>query len=138
MAVPQPLVEAYKAAHYIVFGEPDIILIVGEPNGELDALLDAHGAAAAAFVTAANPRGRRRRLVENVIAFHSLKNFLKKTRYVFFEGEGRDPTGGWRPEGSVLVIDIPLAEAAALGRRYEQNAIVFIERGHAPELLLLR
>src|SRR5262249_5223727 len=111
---------------------------VGEPNGHLDALLEAHRATCAAFVSAANPHGLRRRLVENVIAFHSLKNALKKSQYIFFEGEGRDPTGEWRPEGSVLVLDIARADAAALGHRYEQNAIVFAERGQPPELMLLR
>ena len=138
MPVPAPLVEAYEAAHYVVFGEPDIVLRIGEPNGHLDALMQAHRARCAAFVSAANPHGRRRRLVENVIAFHSLKNLLKRSHYVFFEGEGRDPTGEWRPEGSVLVLDIRREEAGALGNRYEQNAIVFAERGCGPELVLLR
>ena len=138
MAVPEPLIEAYAAAHYVVFGEPEIVLLCGEKNPRLDELLDAHRATCAAFVSAANPQGRRRRLVENVVAFHSLKTHLKKSHYVFFEGEGRDPTGVWRPEGSVLVLDIARPDAEALGNRYEQNAIVYVERGGAPELVLLR
>ena len=138
MTVPVALVAAYEAAHYVVFGEPEIVLLCGKKNAHLDALMDAHRAACAAFVSAANPHGRRRRLIDNVIAFHALKNELKKSRYTFFEGEGRDPEGVWRPEGSVLVLDIPRPEAEALGRRFEQNAIVYAERGCAPELVLLR
>jgi uncharacterized protein len=41
-------------------------------------------------------------------------------------------------EPSVLLLGIPRAEAIALGRRLEQNAIVFVERGGAPELVLMR
>ena len=34
-------------------------------------------------------------------------------------------------------MGIPRAEAEALGRRLEQNAIVWIEKGRAPELVVL-
>ena len=138
MPISQSLVAAYCAAHYVVFGEPDIVLKVGEPNRELDALLAARRATCAAFVSAANPHGERRGVVANVVAFYSLKYRLKKSHYVFFEGEGRDPTGEWRPEGSVLVVDISREEAEALGNRFEQNAIVYAEKGGSPELVLLR
>jgi hypothetical protein len=37
----------------------------------------------------------------------------------------------------VLVLGIARAEAEALGREYGQNAIVFAEKGRAPELVLL-
>lgn len=136
--IPDSLVAAYKAAHYVVFGEPDIILKVDEPNAHLEALLEAKRAACAAFISAANPRGEPRGLVRNVIAFQALKILVRKSRYLCFEGEGRDPTGVWRPEGSVLVLDMPRAEAEALGNRFEQNAIVYVEKGGAPELVVLR
>lgn len=137
MPVPEPLIVAYKAAQYVVFGQPELVLRVGEPSPALDALLEAHRAATAAFVTAANPRGERRSLAENVVAFQSLKNAIKRSRCVFFEGEGRDPANQWHPEGSVLVLGIARAEAEALGRRFAQNAIVFVAKGGAPELVLL-
>lgn len=90
MPVPGPLIAAYEAAHYVVFGEPDIVMKVGEKNAQIDALLEARGAGRAAFVSAANPRGLRRRLAENVVAFHTLRNVLRKSRYLVYEGEGRD------------------------------------------------
>ena len=136
--IPESLVAAYKAAHYVVFGEPDIVLKVDEPNTHLDALLVAKRASCAAFISAANPHGEPRSLVRNVIAFHALKILVRKSRYLCFEGEGRDPDGVWRPEGSVLVLDMPRTEAEALGHRFEQNAIVYVEKGGAPELLILR
>ena len=53
-------------------------------------------------------------------------------RYTF-----RDPQGRWKPERSALVVGIPRADAEGVGRAFGQNAIVFVERGRAPELLLL-
>ena len=52
-------------------------------------------------------------------------------------GEGRDPEGDWPAEPSVLAVGISRHEAEVIGRSYEQNAIVFIERGKAPELVAL-
>ena len=131
------LLAAYSAAHYVVFGNPELVIRIGEPNPGLDALLEADGASTAAFVTAANPRGERRREDENAIAFDSLKAFLNEARHRRRAGEGRDPQARWAAEPSFLVLGIPRAEAEALGRRFGQNAIVFIEKGGAPELVVL-
>jgi hypothetical protein len=57
--------------------------------------------------------------------------------YACFEGEGRDPQGRWTPERSALVVGIPRQDAEAVGRAFGQNAIVFVERGRAPELIVL-
>ncbi|MFT6830906.1 MAG: hypothetical protein ACJAZN_001063, partial [Planctomycetota bacterium] len=56
----------------------------------------------------------------------------------FIEGQGRHPSGGWAPEASLLVLGLQRDEAAALGRRWRQNAVLWIGRETIPELLLLR
>jgi hypothetical protein len=38
----------------------------------------------------------------------------------------------------VLVLGIAREDAEALGRRFGQNAILYLEKGRAPELVLLR
>jgi hypothetical protein len=131
------LVDAYRRAQYVVFGEPELILCIGEPNDALDALLDEKGAETAAYVTAANPHGRRAGMTENLLAQTAFLEALREAGYACHAGEGRDPTEGWPAEPSVLVVGIPRTEAVVLGRSYKQNAIVFVERGRAPELLLL-
>ena len=98
------------------------------------ALLDEYAATSAAFVTAANPRGERRGAAQNLAAAAALEASLA---HPFLRGEGRDPQGLWPAEPSLLVIGIGRGEAAALGRALRQNAIVAIERGAAPELVLL-
>lgn len=137
MPVGPDLVVAYLAAEYVVYGEPELVLRVGERNAALDALLDAEGADTAAYVTAANPRGRPAGKAENVLATTALLQAQKEAGYACHAGEGRDPQDEWPAEPSVLVVGISRAEAAVLGRSYEQNAIVFIEKGQPPALVVL-
>lgn len=128
------LIAAYEQALYVVFANPELVLRVGEPHPGLDALLGAHGAATAAFITAANPRGEQRSSAANQAAMDSLQAALS---WPFHPGEGRDAQGRWPAEPSLLVLGIARAEAEALGRRLEQNAIVFVEKGKNIELVLL-
>ena len=131
------LIEQYRDSDYIVFLEPELVLKVGEPSERLDRLLEVHGAASAAFVTAANPRSEKRSAAENAEAMDALDGILAAAGYPRYPGEGRNPERSWR-EPSVLAIGIYRANAQALGRLFGQNAVVFIEKGKAPELLLLK
>jgi putative PIN family toxin of toxin-antitoxin system len=133
MALTPELIQAYEEALYAVQAGP--VLRIGERNAALETLLDAQGAATAAFVTAANPRGEPRSHAANEAAMSALRSSLA---WPYLPGEGRDPEGRWSAEPSVLVLGISRAEAEALGRRLEQNAIVFVQKGAAPELVLMR
>jgi hypothetical protein len=132
----QELLDAYMKAHYVVFGTPDFTLRIGKRCARLEALLEAEGAAGVAFVTAANPRSKRRSDAENHAAFLSFNAAMSKTPYACHPGVGRDPDGNW-PEESLLIVGIPRAEAEALGRSLGQNAIVYAKKGKAPELVVL-
>jgi len=137
MPVGPDLVVAYLGADYVVYGEPELVLRIGERNDALDALLEAEGADTAAYVTAANPHGRLAGEVDNVLATTALLRAQQDAGYACYRGEGRDPQDEWPAEPSVLVVGMSRAEAAVLGRSYEQNAIVFIEKGKAPALVVL-
>src|SRR6266446_3207459 len=134
-ATPE-LIAAYERALYVVFGRPELVIRIGEPNPDLDELLEAEGAATAAYITAANPHGEATSAWKNEIANAALVQTQTEAGYRCFEGEGRDPQG-WRPERSALVVGISRADAEGVGRAFGQNAIVFVERGRAPELVLL-
>ena len=127
------LIESYERAVYAL--NSGMVLRIGVHDPDLDRLLDAHRASSAAFITAANPRGEARDPAVNEAAMAALRSSLALP---WLPGEGRDPEGRWRAEPSVLVLGIARADADSLGRRLEQNAIVFIEKGRAPELVLLR
>jgi Protein of unknown function (DUF3293) len=137
MALRPQRIAAYLSAEYVVFGDPGMVLRIGEPSPALDALLDAEGAQTACYITAANPYGRRAAEEENVLATTALLEAQRRAGYACYAGEGRDPKRQWPAEPSVLVLGISLADAQVLGRSYEQNAIVFARKGGAPELVVL-
>lgn len=137
IATPE-LIAAYEKALYVVFGVPELVLRIGRHSPDLDELLEAEGAATAAYITAANPRGEASTAWQNEIANAALVELHTKAGHPCYEGEGRDPEKRWAAERSVLVIGISRADAEAVGRAFEQNAIVFVEKGRAPELMLLK
>ena len=128
---------AYEKALYVVLGAPDLVIRIGERSADLDDLLDADGVETAAFLTAANPNGILQGKEENELARAALHQVLADAGYICYMGEGRDPEGDWPAEPSILALGISRHEAEVIGRSYEQNAIVFIERGKAPELVAL-
>lgn len=133
MGLSPALLEAYRAADYVVH-DPHVVIRIGEPNAALDALLaDAEGAA---FLTAANPGSERRGDEENRRFITALEEALHAAGWRTLEGEGRDAKGAWPAEPSFLVPGIPRARALELARRFGQNAFVWCERGLAPELVL--
>jgi glycine/D-amino acid oxidase-like deaminating enzyme len=136
MTTARDLVSAYQSADYVVFADPELVLKIGEPSRRLDALLEEEGANTAAFITAANPRSERRSPAENAAALAKLDQVVAASGYPWRAGEGREPGGDW-VEPSRLVIGIYRDNAQKLGRIFGQNAIVFVEKGRAPELVLL-
>ena len=130
------LIEAYRDSDYVVFTQPQMVLRVGEPSERLDRLLEVHGAQSAVFVTAANPRSEKKSAAENAEAMGALDGMLAAAGYPRYPGEGRNAERTWR-EPSLLAIGIYRPHAQALGRLFGQSAVVFIEKGQAPELLLL-
>ena len=130
------LIEAYQNADYVVFAEPEFVLKIGEPSRRLDALLEQEGATTAAFLTAANPRSKPQSPAKNAAALSALDQLVAASRYPWRAGEGREPDGSW-VEPSRLVIGIYRDNAEAHGRPFGQNAIVFIEKGGPPELVVL-
>ncbi len=137
MPLSQKLLAAYQDSDYVVSDEPELVLKIGVPSPRLDALLEKEGAPFAAFVTAANPRSKPHSAEENAKALAGLDQLVAASGYPSRHGEGRESNGDW-VEPSRLVIGITRENAEALGRLFGQNAIVFIEKGRAPELVVLR
>ena len=137
MPLDPGLLESYRHAHYVVFGAPDLVIRIGEANDVLDSVLDEEGAESAAFLTAANPGGLLQEDRANELSCAALHQALSDAGYKCYLGEGRDPSGDWPAEPSVLAVGISRHEAEVIGRSYEQNAFVFIERGKAPALVEL-
>lgn len=137
MPLRPDLEASYRQAEYVVYGAPDLVIRIGEANDVLDSVLDEEGAESAAYLTAANPGGVLQDERANALSCAALHQALADAGYKCYLGEGRDPSGDWPAEPSILAVGISRHEAEVIGRSYEQNAIVFIERGAAPELVAL-
>jgi hypothetical protein len=131
MPLDAGLIAAYEKAEYWV---GDLVMRIGQADPRLDALLDGKSAA---FITAANPHSQRRPAHENRAAHEALIEALKKSGVRYLRAEGRDPNQEFPPEPGVLALGIARDAAGALGRAFGQNAIVYVERGKPPELVLL-
>jgi hypothetical protein len=135
MAIEADLLAAYAATDFVVFeGEEQWALHVGVASPRVDALLDRHGATRATIITAFNPRSRVLAPDANAARHRDLVRLLEERGLSFLHGEGRDPDGHWTAETECIVFGISLAEGLEIARRFDQNAVVFIERGKAPRL----
>jgi hypothetical protein len=135
--IPPEKIEAYREALYRVEAlEGPFVLRVDVPSPELLALFDLHRVSGAAYVTAYNPEGRLAPQKENQRRQQELEADLNP--WVCFPGAGEDPAGKWPPEPSFLVLGIPLEKAKALGKKYRQNAILWMEADAVPRLVLPR
>lgn len=130
------LIAAYKSTHYQVMHPCGAFTLrVGQYSPELTRLFVEHQVTTAAFITACNPHSQPVDAAQNHRAQQYLANDL--VSYVCYAGVGLDPLGKWEGEASFLVLGINLEQACLLGHRYQQNAIVWVEKDRIPLLWLL-
>lgn len=133
----EQLIQAYQAPDYRIAGKVKFSLRIDEPSADCDAEMDAHNCMTAAFLTAWNPYSHPTGKDENIAAQEQLAQNLSAVSVAILSGEGVDPTGAWPPEPSLLAIGITRDQAVSLARKYQQNAFVWVKRGHPAELILL-
>ena len=136
MVDPQ-LLAAYRKTSFIVEGpESEAILLVGELNPAVDALLERYGARQCAFLTAWNPHSKRLEAHDNRLRQDGLVEAVRRSGRPFLRGRGAGKDSDWPAEDSILVIGVDRVAALELGRAFGQAAIVFKEMHHPVELLL--
>lgn len=133
------LVEAYWRTRYCAELEgAAIVLQIGIPSEELAAAIGATHYSGAAFITAENPYSMPTPAQENAVSMAALKSELEALGASVFEGVGRGDDPAWPGEASYLAVGLSRDQACVLGRKYQQNAIVWIGVHGTPELVLLR
>lgn len=127
------LILAYLNTTYLVL-RPPFVLRIGARNPVFDDWLQAQKAQRYAFLTAWNPRSIPLSLNENRQRNASLSDMLHHAGLRLFPASGAGDGGDWPAEDSFLILDISPELSVELGRRFEQNALVFGQRHAAPEL----
>jgi hypothetical protein len=137
--MPSDLVVAYRATDYVAFNDSRAFLIrVGRHSLVIDGLLTRMKTRSGAFITAWNPFSKSQSTGANAYWDRELKSYLRARGLAFLAGEGRGQIGEWPPEPSVFAFGMSRAQAASIGRRFRQNAILYVSLGRPAELVMLR
>lgn len=125
--ISDALLEAYSDTAYVVSALNGFTLRVGVTCPALDRLLLDRGFNEAAFITAFNPFSQRLPDQENQHRHSMLLRALEAENLSWLAGYGKGSDPEWDQEESVLVLGVSLESALALGREFEQHAILFYE-----------
>ena len=137
---------AYRSTHYVVdadvgLGEgallDPIVLEIDVPSPALLALHRRRGVECSCFITACNPFSRSLDADSNQLRQDDLAAELRHRSLSYLSSEGRHPSNGWPAEPSFLVLGLALEAGKSLGRRHEQNAIVWSGPDAVPRLVVL-
>lgn len=128
---------AYRAACYRLLAPPVLSVQIGVAHPALAARLRQAGADGAAWLTAVNPGSQRLDARANAARLAALDACLHAGGWTVWPALARDPSGAWPDEASRMVPGLPRAEAEALGRRFGQNALLWIDSDGRPELVWL-
>lgn len=90
-----------------------------------------------AFVTAWNPFSQPLPLAENRERNRQLAGDLAQAGWRRYSGLGIGPDKNWLPEESFWVLNMPPEQAIRLGKKFDQNALVWWEAGKPVALWLL-
>ena len=133
------LIQAYRRTRYSAdLGGEAIVLRIDVPSVVVAAAIQASSSPGAAFITAENPYSSPNSAQENAASMALLKGELEALGATVFEGVGQGDDPAWPGEASYLALGLSRDQACLLGRKYQQNAIVWIGTNGRPELVLLR
>ena len=131
-------IQAYRETEFRVFSEASFVLKIFEKCEDLMSFYKKHRSETCAFITACNPLGELLGNEQNSDLQKQLEEEIQFRGLVLIAGEGKHPVGDWPGEPSYLVFDLSLEAAKTLGRKFNQNAIVWCGPDAVPQLILLR
>ena len=132
------LLDSYQSANYHVDASPSFILKIGQYSPELHQIYEASHKKEATFITAFNPASVELSNEENKERNELLEQDIQMLHFDYIHGEGKCDENEWSGEESFLVFGMKQEVAIQLGKKFGQNAIVWIGENAIPELLLLK
>lgn len=132
-------VQAYLATSYRIGAVgKGIVLKIGQRSVQLASIFASNTAHCAAFITAFNPRGSIQPDALNQRAHEQLGHQLQALGLQIIEGSGSTVGSDWPAERSYFALDLGIELASDIGKRFDQDAIVWIGSDLVPQLVLLR
>lgn len=136
--IPASTLAAYRQTDYRVYAPHPFTLRIGQFSQPLLELHEQYGVRSSVVVTACNPFSCLLSSDQNAQRQQKLVDLVEQRGWPYFCGSGQHFSGPWPAEASLLVLGVSRELAAALGRDFDQNAVVMCEANCVPELLLLR
>jgi len=133
------LIANYLATNYQVgTGAELFILHINQYSDSLSQLLTVNHECYATIITAYNPFSKPQNNARNLAANTMLSQVLKRYSDSVIESMNTDPLSIWPAEKSFCVLGLNLEISKFLGRKFNQNAIVWANSNAIPQLILLR
>jgi hypothetical protein len=132
------IIAAYSQTDYRVDATPPFALRIDEASAELAVHYKKARVASCAYITAFNPYSKQLDEARNQERLAALERELAHRGLTFIPGVGLHPSNEWPGEPSFLVMGLSLEAAKIIGRKYEQNALVWCGQDMVPRLILLR
>lgn len=101
---------------------------------QLEDFLEEQNCNTCAIITAWNPGSVTQTVSQNTRNNRKLEADLRKVSALVLPGSNIDPDNRWPSEESFFAFGIFAENAVQLGRKYGQNAIVWLEKSRQPEL----
>lgn len=135
--VKPELLEAYKRTEFIVdLPDRQTAIWHGRHNVAIEQILSEHGAKTGALITAHNPHSQRLSDRENRERHRLLIADVEKQGLAYLTGRGVGEDDSWPAEETVFVIGVNRDQATALGTKFGQLAIVWIEMDRSAQIVL--
>ncbi len=134
--ISEELINAYMETNYFI-DKISIPLKINKYNSFLQNIYDNNNINTCAYITAYNPYSKRVNIDKNIKNNESLKSLLDEKNYKYIEGFGSHPSNEWEKEYSFFIINIDYNSACDIGRKYNQNAILWCNDNCIPQLILL-
>jgi hypothetical protein len=123
----------YRQTDYVVDdGDAAFTIRLDRDNAELNNWLREHQVGSWAFLTAYNPRSEALSQEQNDARQSELITVLEEQNYRNYQGRG---VGDDWEEPSLFICEITREAAINIGKRFEQNAILWGEMNKEPELI---
>ena len=137
MSLPDTLLKAYRETHYHVNSDPSFILHPGVYCAELAQLHSQFQVTSSAVITAWNPYSKMLSEEVNSQRHRQLCDAVSSMDLRPLSAIGQHPSGNWPGEESLFILGIELSEASELGKRFDQNAIVYSPVDAVPTIVML-
>ena len=122
--------------YFYTDGHVQGVLQVGEESPVFDTLLDRYGASSALVITAYSRMFPTRTIRQTAHA--QLHGYLLAAQMKFLPAVGIDLTNEWDSEQGFLVFDVTGEQMADIVSRFEQCAVVRVEKGQPARVMDVR